>query len=64
MSEKYRKPELSEFVDGFKYEIYSEGLDEDSIEGFCGWYSYIVGDTCWRDKEDIEREIDNIRVRL
>lgn len=62
---KYRIPTIEEFVDGFKYEVYSEGYD-DCIEDFCGWYYYKVGGTCWRSLSDIQRELNNgnIRVRL
>lgn len=60
----YRIPSIEEFDDGFEYEIYSEGYFDDSIEDFCGWYSYTVGVDCWRDIEDIERELElgNIQV--
>lgn len=63
MKHEYRVPKLDEFVDGFVYEVYSEGFFEDSVEDFCGWYKYTVGVNCWRDKDDIEREIllGNIR---
>jgi len=37
---EYRIPKIEEFVDGFTYEIYSEGYFEDSIEDYCGWYEY------------------------
>ncbi len=62
----YRVPDIFEFVKGFKYEVYSEGYWEDSIEDFCGWYEYTFGMNCWRDIEDIERELlnGNIQVKI
>ena len=64
MSIQYRIPKIEEFVEGFEYEVYSEGLFEDSVEDFCGWYKYTFGVDCWRDIEDIEQELKagNIRV--
>ena len=59
----YRIPTLNEFVDGFEYEIYSEGYFEDSIEDFCGWYVYKFNKDCWRDIDDIERELQNGNIR-
>lgn len=67
MKETYRTPTLDEFIHGFVYEVYSEGYWEDSIEDFDGWYQYAFDKGfCWRDLEDIERELErgNIRVRL
>ena len=68
MAEKLRKgyriPTIDEFVDGFEFEVYSEGCWEDSVEDFCGWYKYKFGYNNWRDIEDIERELQlgNIQV--
>ncbi len=61
---KYRKPALKEFVNGFEYEVYSEGYSDDSIEDFGGWYTYTVGLNCWRDLEDIELELSNGNIRV
>lgn len=63
----YRIPDISEFVKGFKYEVYSEGYFEDSIEDFCGWYEYKFEEGwCTRDIENIEIELNNkcIQVKL
>jgi hypothetical protein len=59
----YRAPDISEFVSGFKYEVWSEGYYEDSVEDFCGWYEYEVGKD-WRDMGDYAYELkqENIRV--
>ena len=57
LRKNYRIPTIDEFVDGFTYEVYSEGYFEDSVEDFCGWYTYTVGKNNWRDIEDIEREL-------
>lgn len=64
--QSYRIPSISEFIDGFEYEIYSEGYFEDSVEDFGGWYKYTIGKDCWRDLEDIENELlkNNIRVKI
>lgn len=61
---KYRIPKIEEFVEGFEYEVYSEGNFDDSVEDFCGWYKYkfkIGG--CFRDIEDIEIELKNNKIR-
>jgi hypothetical protein len=59
----YRIPSIEEFVNGFVFEVYSEGWFEDSIEDFCGWYTYTFGTTNWRDIEEIEQELENGNVR-
>ncbi len=66
MKNNYRIPDISEFIDGFEYEVYSEGVFDDGIEDFAGWYKYTVGVDCWRDIDQIERELiaGNIRVVL
>jgi hypothetical protein len=66
LRENYRIPTIDEFIDGFTFEVYSEGYFEDSIEDFCGWYEYTFGRDNWRDIDDIERELElgNIQVRL
>lgn len=61
---KYRTPKIEEFIDGFSYEIYSEGYSDESIEDFCGWYKYTIGQDCWRDIDDIEIELKNGNVRV
>lgn len=64
---EYRIPNITEFIEGFEYEVYSEGTYEDSIEDFCGWYEYkFMQGSCFRDISDVERELKegNIRVRI
>lgn len=60
----YRIPTINEFVEGFEFEVYSEGYWDDSIEDFFGWYEYKFGYDNWRDIEEIERELElgNIQV--
>ena len=56
----YRIPDISEFVKGFEFEVYSEGYWEDSIEDFCGWYTYKFEEGwSFRDINDIKRELKN-----
>ena len=43
LRENYRIPTIDEFVDGFEFEVYSEGYWEDSVEDLCGWYEYKFG---------------------
>ena len=64
VTNNYRIPTIDEFVDGFEFEVYSEGLYEDSIEDFWGWYEYKFnkGD-CWRDIDDIINELNNGNIR-
>ena len=64
-SSKYRIPDLSEFVEGFAFEVYSEGYWEDSVEDFAGWYRYTMGRDNCRDMEEIRAELrkGNIRAR-
>jgi len=64
LREGYRIPSIDEFVDGFEFEVLSEGYFEDSVEDFWGWYKYKFGGNNWRDIEDIERELElgNIQV--
>ena len=66
LREGYRKAKIEEFIDNFKFEVYSEGYVEDSIEDFCGWYKYKFGVSNWRDVEEIEEEIEkgNIQVKI
>ncbi len=64
---KYRVPDVSEFVNGFEYEIYSEGFNEGDLEDFCDWYPYKFGvHPNWRELEEIEQELinNNIRVKI
>lgn len=63
MDQGYRIPKIEEFVDGFTYEVYSEGYFDDSVEDLCGWYTYTVGANCWRSIEDIERELKAGNIR-
>lgn len=67
LREGYRIPNINEFIVGFKYEVYSPGYWEDSIEDFCGWYEYKFNQgLCFRDIEDIEIELKlgNIQVKI
>lgn len=64
MESKYYTPDIEEFYIGFEYEIYSEGLDDASVEDFCGWYKYqFRKKSCFRDIDDIEKFINQIRVK-
>jgi len=63
MKTQYRIPTIEEFVDGFTYEVLSEGYWEDSVEDFWGWYTYTIGKNCWRDEYDYERELKNGNIR-
>ena len=58
LRENYRVPTIDEFVDGFEFEVYSEGYWEDSVEDYCGWYEYKFGYNNWRDLGEIQRELD------
>lgn len=62
----FRIPIIEEFINGFTYEIYSEGYFEDSIEDHCGWYEYTIGKNCWRHIDQIKQELleGNIAVRI
>lgn len=63
----YRVPDIKEFIDGFEYEVHSEGYYIDSIEDYWGWYDYKYNiGTCWRDIDQIKRELKsgNIRVKI
>jgi hypothetical protein len=60
---KYRIPDISEFVAGFAFEVYSEGYFEDSIEDFFGWYRYVMGGNNWRDNYEIEAELRAGHIR-
>lgn len=61
---EYRVPAIEEFINGFSFEVYSEGYFEDSIEDFCGWYSYTMGENNWRDNEEIKHELDAGHIRV
>lgn len=58
-----RVPDISEFVEGFEFEVYSEGYFEDGIEDICGWYKYTMGGNNWRDIEEIEQELKSGNIR-
>jgi hypothetical protein len=60
----YRIPRIEEFVDGFRFEVYSEGYFEDSIEDFCGWYPYVMGFSNWRDLGEIQVLLDAGYIRV
>lgn len=60
----YRIPTIEELMtDGFEYEIFCDGLFEDSIEDFAGRYTYTVGKDSWRDEEDLIRELEEGKIR-
>ena len=59
----YRVPTLDEFVDGFSFEVYSEGYSEESVEDFVGWYLYTMGENNWRDLDEIEDELKAGNIR-
>ena len=63
--ESYYIPKIEEFIDGFVYEIYSEGCFDENIEDFAGWYEYTMGKDNWRTIEEIAEQINlgNIRVK-
>lgn len=63
---QYRVPIIEEFVDGFRFQVYSEGCDDLGVEDFMGWYEYVMGGNNWRSMEDIkcELELGNIRVKV
>lgn len=63
LTPKYRIPTMIEFIPGFTYEVYSEGYSDDSIEDFCGWYTYTLGKNNWRSFEDIRRELESGNIR-
>jgi hypothetical protein len=63
MEEGYRIPKIEEFKFGFTYEVYSEGFFDDSVEDVDGWYTYTIGENCWRDIEDIERDLERGNIR-
>lgn len=62
----YRIPSIDEFKHGFKFEVFSEGYFDDSIEDIVGWYKYTYGVDSWRDLEEIERELEKgfVRARI
>lgn len=63
----YRVPDISEFVDGFEYEIWSDGFDDGDLEDFCGWYTYKFGEfPNWRELDEIKQELlnNNSRVKI
>jgi len=66
LRENYRIPTIDEFVDGFEFEVYSEGYIPDSIEDLHGWYKYKFGYNNWRDLDEIQIELDlgNIRCYI
>jgi hypothetical protein len=64
LRENYRIPTIDEFVDGFEFEVWSDGYFIDSVEDFCGWYPYTFGLDNWRDIEDIEEELEAGNVQV
>ena len=66
LRENYRIPTIDEFVDGFEFEVYSEGYIPDSIEDLHGWYKYKFGYNNYRDLDEIQIELDlgNIRCYI
>ena len=59
-----RKPDIKEFIHGFKYEVYSTGTwTPDNSETEAGWYSYTFGVTGWRGLIDIVMELQHNNIR-
>jgi hypothetical protein len=58
-----RIPAIDEFVNDFRFEVYSEGFSEESVEDFCGWYPYQMGRSNWRDLEELQILIDKEEIR-
>jgi hypothetical protein len=56
-------PSIDEFVNGFKFEVYSEGYGDEGIEDFCGWYEYTFGLDNWRDLDQLEAELRDGNVQ-
>lgn len=61
---KYYTPDIEDIRVGYEYEVYSEGLWEDSVEDFLGWYEYkfSIGN-CFRDIDDIKTLMKNRYIR-
>ncbi len=64
MENKYYTPDIEDIRVGYEYEVYSEGLWEDSVEDFLGWYEYkfSIGN-CFRDIDDIKTLMKNRYIR-
>jgi len=60
----YRIPKIEEFVNGFTFDVYSEGMFDDCIEDFCGWYTYTIGKNNWRDIEEIQYQLEKGNIRV
>ena len=63
LRKNYRIPKIEEFVDGFNFEVHSDGYFEDSIESFWGWYKYKFGQDNWRDIEEIKEELKDGNIQ-
>jgi hypothetical protein len=59
----YRTPTIDEFIEGFKFELYS--FYDDETDEIGGWYEYIFGNETWLDLQRItyELKIGNIRTK-
>ncbi len=60
---EYRIPDIYEFVEGFEFEVYSEGNDDECVEDFCGWYPYKMGYSNWRDLDELKELILRKEIR-
>ena len=61
----YRIPIIEEFVEGFRYEVFSEGKMIADIEDRCGWYTYQFKEGyCWRVLDDIKLDLINENIRV
>ena len=62
-SEVRRVPGLHELVNGFSYEVWSEGYGEDYIEDDLNWYRYTVGEDSWRSFKSLKRKLEEGNIR-
>jgi len=63
---EYYVPSIEEFHPGFKYEHLSDGLFEDSIEDFWGWYNRCFGEDSFDIDiviEEFKKESERFRVK-
>lgn len=55
---------LDQLPTGTKFEVWSEGYYDDSIEDFCGWYVYTIGENNFRDDEQLKTEMKHGNIRI
>jgi len=63
---EYYVPSIEEFHPGFEYEHLSDGLFEDSIEDFWGWYNRCFGEDSFDIDiviEEFKKESERFRVK-